>query len=72
MQSVTTALAHIGDAVDHVVGTGNAKTGNSGAEIVSTVSGTTFKIVRLSPEVGNDYGADANVEVIVITHELEG
>lgn len=74
VQATTIALANIGALCDHQVGTGNAKTGNSGAEVDGTTygTGTSLKVMRVSPEAGNDYGDNANVEVIIVTHELEG
>ncbi len=72
VQSTTAAAANIGDLVNHGAGTGNPKTGNSGAELDGTTygTGTTFKVVALSPSPDNEYGNFAKLEVIIVTSEL--
>jgi hypothetical protein len=73
-QATTVANTNIGDLCDHSVGTGSATTGNSGAQVDNTTytTGTTLKVTRLSPVVGNEYGAYGKVEVLIVDHELEG
>jgi hypothetical protein len=74
-QADTVAAADIGALADWVAGTGNAKTGKSGAQVQGSVTATTGKSLRiygLLPEVGNEYGAYAEVEVLFAEHALSG
>ena len=76
VQATTVASANIGSYCDLAIGTGSATTGNSGAEIDGATFATsrtseTFRVVALSNSPDNAYGANANVEVIVVDPELE-
>ena len=74
-QADTVAEGDIGALADWVAGTGNAKTGKSGAQVQGSVTATTGKSLRiygLLREVGNEYGAYGEVEVMFAEHALTG
>lgn len=74
-QADTVAEADIGALADWVAGTGNPKTGKSGAQVEASATATTGKSLRiygLSREVGNEYGAYGEVEVLFAEHALTG
>jgi hypothetical protein len=74
-QADTVAAADIGALADWVAGTGNLKTGKSGAQVEASATATTGKSLRiygLLREVGNEYGAYAEVEVMFAEHALTG
>jgi hypothetical protein len=74
-QADTIAAADVGALADWVAGTGNIKTGKSGAQVQGSVTATTGKSLRiygLLREVGNEYGAYAEVEVMFAEHALSG
>lgn len=74
-QADTLAADDVGALADWVVGTGNVKTGNSGSYVEGSSTATTGKslrILRLLPEVGNEYGAYAKCEVMFAEHALKG
>lgn len=72
-QSTTIAAADIGKTCDIVVAAGDPTVGNSATEIDGATygTGTALKVVALANSPDNAYGADANVEVIFVTSELE-
>lgn len=75
MQADTAAAADIGALCDWVAGTGSLVTGNSAytAEGSSTATtGKSLRILGLSQEIGNDYGAYAKLEVMFAEHALKG
>lgn len=74
-QADTVAAADVGALADWVAGTGNLKTGKSGAQVQGSATATTGKSLRiygLLREVGNEYGAYAEVEVMFAEHALTG
>ena len=74
-QADTVAAADVGALADWVAGTGNPKTGRSGTQVEASATATTGKSLRiygLLPEVGNEYGAYAEVEVMFAEHALTG
>lgn len=74
-QADTVAAADVGSLADWVAGAGNPKTGKSGAEVEGSVTATLGKSLRiygLLPEIGNEYGAYAEVEVMFAVHALSG
>lgn len=66
------AVANIGQNINHVAGTGNTLTGTSASEIDSSSAATTatlsFRIVGLSPRVGNAVGNQAKWLVAINDH----
>lgn len=74
-QADSLAEAAVGALADWVAGTGNTKTGRSGAEVQGSVTGLidkSLRVLRLLPEVGNAYGDHAQVEVMFAEHALKG
>jgi len=74
-QADTVAAADVGALCDWVAGTGKTKTGRSGAQAQASATATTGKSLRiygLLREVGNEYGAYAEVEVMFAEHALTG
>lgn len=74
-QADTVAAADIGALCDWVAGTGNPKTGKSGAQAQASLTATTGKSLRiygLLPEIGNEYGQYAEIEVMFAEHALKG
>lgn len=74
-QADNVAEAAVGALADWVAGAGNAKTGKSGAQVEASLTATTGKSLRiygLLPEVGNEYGAYGEVEVMFAEHALTG
>ncbi|MCB1792545.1 MAG: hypothetical protein KDJ24_19715, partial [Gammaproteobacteria bacterium] len=74
-QADTLAEANVGALADWVAGAGNPKSGNSGAQVQGSVTAAidkSLRILRLLPEVGNEYGAFAKVEVMFAEHALKG
>jgi hypothetical protein len=74
-QADTCAEGDIGALADWVAGTGNPKTGKSGTQVEGSATATTGKGLRiygLLKEVGNEYGAYAEVEVLFAEHALTG
>lgn len=74
-QADTCAAADVGALADWTVVAGNPKTGNSATLVEGSVTaalGKSLRIYGLLPEVGNEYGANANVEVMFAEHALKG
>lgn len=74
-QADTAAAADVGALCDWVAGTGNIKTGRSGTQAQGSLTATLglgLRIMGLLPEVGNEYGAYAEVEVMFAEHALTG
>lgn len=75
IQADTMAATDVGALCDWVAGTGNVKSGQSGAQAEASSTATTGKSLRilgLLPEVGNAYGAYAKAEVMFAEHALKG
>lgn len=73
VQCDSLAEGDVGAHADWDSGTPSATTGLSGLELASTATGTSgkgMKIMRLSPKVGNAYGAYAKAEVMFAEHDL--
>lgn len=71
MSAGTPALTNSGNLADHVVGSGSALTGISGASLSATMTSADagFRILGLSKEPGNS-GANALLEVMIFEHEF--
>lgn len=69
------AEANVGALADWVVGSGSVVTGKSTSTVEGSATATTaksLKILRLLPEVGNEYGNYGQVEVLFAEHALKG
>jgi len=74
-QADAIAEAAIGALADWVVGSGNVVTGKSTSEVEGSATATTgksLKLLRLLPEVGNEYGNHGQVEVLFAEHAMKG
>jgi hypothetical protein len=66
VQATTYAATDKGLIIDHVVGTGNTSTGQSGSYADmgdTTVTSGGFRVLGLVPRVGNEVGSYARIEV---------
>lgn len=70
MSAGTPTQTNVGNLADHVVGSGSALTGISGASLSATMTSADagFRILGLSKEPGNS-GANALLEVVIFEHE---
>jgi hypothetical protein len=70
------AEGDIGQLVDINVGTGNDRTGRSGAYLSvsggTAAAGRAFRLIELKPSPDNDYGAYAKALVAFAEHVLKG
>lgn len=74
-QADTIAEGDVGNLLDWAVGTGNTRTGMSGAYADSSTKGVAdgaLRVLGIVPRVDNAYGAYAKIEVVYAEHALKG